>query len=397
MDDTLHDKRQVNFARAVTIYDLIRIVAGPDTFNSGCFCVKTFILYTFLYWRDRGVEASLPDRVACFLLKTAIRLIYLSQNSDNTIQRQKLHRQWIIRNLAAEKLNYEGGTPEYERLDALICIFGVVREANMMEQHLKIDFGTKDSKKKMFELVRCHAIARTETAFLVFDINPHLSTGEMAFLTMWGRIKSEYDKMVQAHHDMAPELTSKDRKKQFPVSSDGSIVPNIRDLVVFFDEAETSLHPTLQRRLITLSLWFFKKFLLNARAHLIFASHSPLLLSDIPVGNVCFLEKDVNGKVTAVAPDTLTVNGMSLSNTFGANIFDLYASSFCLKDGPIGAFATKKIQTLLDKVNARDESDHQQSPRGEIFTPEDNRILQLIGDKMIRRYFATMSYDFMKE
>ena len=82
--------------------------------------------------------------------------------------------------------------------------------------------------------------------------------------------------------------------------------------------------------------WYFEGFTRNVRAHVIFASHSPMLLSDLPIENVVFLDNEY-GKG-------------GLNNTFGANIFDLYRLAFDQSNGITGEFAANKIKDALAKV-----------------------------------------------
>ena len=67
-------------------------------------------------------------------------------------------------------------------------------------------------------------------------------------------------------------------------------------LNIFFDEVESTLHPSWQRVFVNLVIKFIQKsdiFKSNIKINLIFATHSPFLLSDLPKENVIFLE---NGK-----------------------------------------------------------------------------------------------------
>ena len=59
---------------------------------------------------------------------------------------------------------------------------------------------------------------------------------------------------------------------------------------------------------------------LDTNINILFITHSPFILSDIPKQNVLFLE---NGKPSE----------KKNMNTFGANITDLLADSFFIEDG----------------------------------------------------------------
>ncbi|QIL40618.1 AAA family ATPase [Pedobacter sp. HDW13] len=105
------------------------------------------------------------------------------------------------------------------------------------------------------------------------------------------------------------------------------------------DEIELYYHPSYQRD--------FLKFLLEniQRCHLkyikainiLFSTHSPFILSDIPNTNVLKLDE---GK-----PSTGTT-----TPTFGANIHEMLADSFFLDESLIGAYAEKIISKCIDTL-----------------------------------------------
>jgi hypothetical protein len=69
-------------------------------------------------------------------------------------------------------------------------------------------------------------------------------------------------------------------------------------------------------------------------------THSPFVLSDIPVQNILFLKK--NG-------EKASKEGMA---SFGANIHTMLVNSFFLKGGAMGEFAKETILKMIDQVNA---------------------------------------------
>ena len=120
------------------------------------------------------------------------------------------------------------------------------------------------------------------------------------------------------------------------------------DVIIFFDEAETTMHPDWQRRIVRESIWFFEAFAPWIHPHIIFATHSPILLSDIPAGNVILLERTrgINGA------DRSKVRTIEKTKAFASNIFDLYRDSFFFRTGgTMGAFAMSKVDALLKKLN----------------------------------------------
>lgn len=190
--------------------------------------------------------------------------------------------------------------------------------------------------KDVCRLVWLHGEARSISSFMKFDVLPHMSSGEMSFLMLFARL----------YHFVGN-------------------VPKNTNVVVFLDEAETTLHPEWQRRLVSYCIRFFEVFLPDRNYHLIFASHSPMLLTDVPKQNAVFLDEN-----------NCVVNDRS-QKAFAANIFELYKDSFVLKNGQVGAFASSKLRELLGKLQARSKA---------AISKEDLKLASLIDDPFISRH-----------
>lgn len=117
------------------------------------------------------------------------------------------------------------------------------------------------------------------------------------------------------------------------LSVEGDDRLSYRNLCYILDEVEICFHPEYQRK-------FLKRFIdtlvrtdLNKKAHIhiIIATHSPFILSDVPCGNVLKLEDG---------------NVRDKKQTFGANIHDLLNNGFFL-DYSIGEIAKERIQDLF--------------------------------------------------
>jgi hypothetical protein len=113
------------------------------------------------------------------------------------------------------------------------------------------------------------------------------------------------------------------------------------ELVLCIDEGDLYLHPKWQ-------VEFFDKLinalpsLYSGKVQLILTSHSPFLLSDLPRQNITILDPEIGGAA---------MNGVELeSNTFGGNLYDLYAESFFLGEKRTSDFAYKKIKSMIEKV-----------------------------------------------
>lgn len=233
------------------------------------------------------------------------------------------------------------------------------------------EHGAADYLKETLKLVDLHFRTKSILDFLSFAPYPRMSAGELSFFTTWGRLYNYYIGAVgSARHD-------------FFIKQEEKFWPAGRDAIVFFDEAETTMHPDWQRRLVQWTIWFFEVFAPWVHPHIIFATHSPMLLSDIPIGNVVRLRRNEQGE-SEVASDTGVCS-------FAAHIFDLYKDSFFLEKGTMGAFAADKVNSLLHKLNpsrgeGMSDEEYQRTLMDVRVDDDDLKIAKLIGDPFLSHY-----------
>lgn len=112
---------------------------------------------------------------------------------------------------------------------------------------------------------------------------------------------------------------------------------------IILDEIELYYHPEMQRLLVKNLIESFENIKSKGEIginsiNVCFLTHSPFILSDIPAANILKIK-----------------NGYSLeekTNSFGANIHDILANDFFLKNGFIGEFAKFYILNLIDELNS---------------------------------------------
>ncbi|WP_291148194.1 AAA family ATPase [Flavobacterium sp. UBA7680] len=114
-----------------------------------------------------------------------------------------------------------------------------------------------------------------------------------------------------------------------------------KNINLVLDEIELYYHPEYQRKFINYLLKAIEKLKIeNIKGiNIIFSTHSPFILSDIPNQNIMRLIEGEPQK------------SLSSDKTFGANIHDLLASDFFLKNGFMGEFAHEYITNLIDDIN----------------------------------------------
>ena len=120
-------------------------------------------------------------------------------------------------------------------------------------------------------------------------------------------------------------------------------ITHYRNVNIILEEIELYYHPDYQRKLI----WQLLNQIGRAdipeidSINILFVTHSPFILSDVPKSQVMFLE------------DGMLRNTMQ-ENTFGANIHSLLKNGFFLPNLPMGEFAYEKINELFRKLNEGD-------------------------------------------
>lgn len=122
------------------------------------------------------------------------------------------------------------------------------------------------------------------------------------------------------------------------VTDEGRLYENVN---IILEEIELYFHPEYQRKVVNMLLekLYAISFLHIKRISITFVTHSPFILSDIPLCNVLFLKE---GKPAYTQMQ---------ENTFGANIHGMLKNGFFLPSLPMGEFAHEKINGLFEKLN----------------------------------------------
>ena len=148
-------------------------------------------------------------------------------------------------------------------------------------------------------------------------------------------------------------LSSGEKQKIYSVNSilyhinninsvDNSLIQYKR-INVILDEIELYFHPELQRNYLSYLLHVISKANTNniLAVNILFVTHSPFILSDIPDSKILFLDKDSKDINSKTLPSTKEIK------TFGANIHELLINGFFMNNS-IGEFALKEIKTIVN-------------------------------------------------
>lgn len=212
-------------------------------------------------------------------------------------------------------------------------------------------------------------------AFVEWRFDPPMSSGQYTLYSFYARL---YEYFVNIR-DCVAGYDGSDFSHEWAFHMESG-------WIVILDEVEVTLHPEWQRTIVSNVLHVFKEFFKGFNVHLIFATHSPILLSDVPAGNVVLLDKGrvINGQ---------TKDGEEFKPFgFGANIYDLYRHSFFLKNGAVGLFARKKIDDVVRKICELLEPSKKskKEPEDKFNYDEANKISNLVADPIVRKYLKSV-------
>lgn len=159
------------------------------------------------------------------------------------------------------------------------------------------------------------------------------------------------------------------------------------NVLLLIDEIDLYCHPLWQQKLLNYLIKEIKAEYSDKRVQIIFTTHSPIVLSDMPRSNVIFLKKE---------KDKCQITETDIhEETFGANIYKLFDDAFFLgKKEQIGEFAKEKIQAIIDKI--KPDTSGVEGVCYPSLTDDEVCLLEqqiaLIGEKIIREKLYEMLY-----
>lgn len=164
-------------------------------------------------------------------------------------------------------------------------------------------------------------------------------------------------------------------------SIDTSLV-KYRNINLILDEIELYYHPELQRKYLSHLLKAIDKVYLENidSINICLVTHSPYILSDIPDFYTLRLD---NGK-----PNNSNIQ------TFGANVYDLMADGFFMKDGFIGEYAKDKIEELFGELYKLNINSYKISKEE---YSELQRRVNIVGERIIRTRLNDLLNEIPKE
>jgi hypothetical protein len=185
----------------------------------------------------------------------------------------------------------------------------------------------------------------------------NMSSGERAFLDLFARVSHGIGiidhKIMRSTNFRTPEY-----------------------LYLFFDEGEVGFHLQWQKEYISILLDILPRIInlrhVKKRLHLqlIFSTHSPISLSDIPRYNTVYLKRGKEGMLSVISEKE------SPKYSFGANIHEIMYDAFYLKDGFTGNFSKE----IIDELFAWSNNDGKQRLSNNYV----RKLINLIDDPILR-------------
>jgi predicted ATP-binding protein involved in virulence len=169
----------------------------------------------------------------------------------------------------------------------------------------------------------------------------NVSSGQKAYLNMYALIWAEVEKVISTN------------KKQ--------------DFIICIDEGDLYLHPQWQVSFVK-DVVKYLPVIFSGCVQIVLTTHSPLLVSDIPMQCINMLSRNVL--------DQTMLNFLKDGNTFGANIYDIYSGVFGLGEERKSSLSNSYIDNVMLILRKEALSD---SDRNEL-----RSSLKLIGDDLIR-------------
>lgn len=149
---------------------------------------------------------------------------------------------------------------------------------------------------------------------------------------------------------------------------------------IILEELELYFHPEWQRTFV----YDLLEMISNANIpniksiNILFVTHSPFILSNIPQTNILYLKNGENHS-----------NSIGI-NPFGANIGDIFNQSFFLQHGFMGEFAKYKIKNIISFLN-------HETRNSDIDINDVRSTIDLVGDPILRDSLNSSYYDYINQ
>lgn len=292
------------------------------------------------------------------------------------------NRRMLIAPFSKEKIkeldyeNYDKSSKRVEFYEQCLAKCGNKRLKNMFNAYIKYE-----TKPQMKKYLTDHYILKGNILRLK-TLAPYANRNKIHIKSIESLKAISKNLYMSEEYDFMSLSTGEQRLMRFVADlyyCADKLNGNNETNIFLFDEMDLSWHPEWQRKMIYYVYDLFKKIAMsdenkNRKFNLIFTTHSPFILSDMPQENVIFLDKGNN--------ITKSVN----LKTFGANIHDLFNCGLffaSINRHTVGEFALSFINQDILKGIKNLNSDNQKQIENKI---------NLIGEPLLKNMLLDKLY-----
>lgn len=324
-------KNSYDFARrlfsAYTKFEFADIPSGYKKNQLEIYSVAKLVKICRLYPRYRRFIKKVDDR------RTFVEFDKLSERFCNDQSHVTFKLKQVFNYLAYGHVSFQ--FPNGPKSDAVKNFPGTT--ISLAELETKIKVAKNKAKKKKIFLSTIELIPPS-----IFDTSIILADN-----TDFEDLSSGEKQKIHSISSLIYHLTNLNSVFKNGDSKDkegASVQHKYRYINIHFDEVELYYHPEFQRTFIHDLLQYLSRINVDnikyiSALNLCFATHSPFILSDIPIQNILRLKKG--------RPDDYD----SDERTFAANIHELLATDFFLDVRFMGEWAHRYIIALIEEVN----------------------------------------------
>lgn len=313
---------------------------------------EKFFIYYAVKWFDHIKSEPLPSKIN--EKYESIYTKYFTKQSLNANDIDELNKEMreeydYADSKVSSKIYYYTAKDYFIKLEELKNSLYKLKENSDIQNDSLILTINANNKKLISNFVNTHISLLKEgiavASLLRYRFDPLLSSGHQSTLEIFGTL---YDKISSIENNK---------------------------VLLLLDEIEAYLHPRWQRDFLFLLINFLsiEKFK-DKKFHIILATHSPFILSDIPKDHIAFLGENDN-----------------IDQTFGANIHTLLSDGFFMDDGLMGKFARTKIEDVISFLNYNGKGIR---PKIKTYL-EAEKIIKTVGEPILRMKLEKMFESYM--
>lgn len=170
---------------------------------------------------------------------------------------------------------------------------------------------------------------------------------------------------------------------------DPSIPDRLKDnVLILIDELDLYMHPEWQRKVIKILINELENQFKMYKIQVILATHSPLVLSDIPKQNIIYLKNTFRDRLNNKC---IVDESKKHKETLGRDVYTLLDDAFYLEQ-PMGDYAKQRIDEIIEKIRPRkNKNGKKEWPKLKDEEAEElKKIIEIIGNDILKTKLMEM-------